>query len=628
MNRLRVGVLAGVFVVAAVAAGGAGAGGSTPFGAAKPTASPLVNRFIVVMKPGVGVSAISPTVQAAGGHIAAAIPEANIQIVSGSAPGLRQALSADPNVQAVARDRIVHLIEPSGDPQFYSGAQGATYNIDVKAKLGAQAFVPPSDPATNDTCANYGFSPCAQWDLGRIGVPGAWNGTVGGGSADVLVGVADTGLDYTHSDLAQKVASVKDFLPMEDPPICETFFGASEADAQAATGAPAVDLDFNGHGTWIGGDIAGRLNGTGVNGIAPGVSLVSLKISGWCGSAYTSTIMAAFYYAANAGLDVVSISFGGYLDRSDPDQDLIYRQESQAVNYATHKGTLIVAASGNEHTRIGAGGKVLSHGILTAPPGGDDLFGLYEDPGGLPGVVDVASTGNIVNLPSAVPCPADSDAAGAATFQAWCKPLTDAHQSFGIGKEDQLAYYSNYGPRIDIAAPGGARKFNLPYWDRGGCEGFPWCGFISINDGSSAADGFNVWEDFSTITNWSVSIPCVSFTGLFGFVDGECYNSIQGTSMATPHVSATAALIATAFPAQARHKPLVIKQRLGSTTFKHSSPHGWNATPPVSATDTSAADQTGDTCPFGWCHLGGAAIPDSEAYGAGIVNADRAIHQH
>ena len=57
----------------------------------------------------------------------------------------------------------------------------------------------------------------------------------------------------------------------------------------------------------------------------------------------------------------------------------------------------------------------------------------------------------------------------------------------------------------------------------------------------------------------------MSFTGLFGFVDGECYNSIQGTSMATPHVSATAALIATAFPAQARHKPLVIMQRLKQT---------------------------------------------------------------
>ena len=69
-------------------------------------------------------------------------------------------------------------------------------------------------------------------------------------------------------------------------------------------------------------------------------------------------------------------------------------------------------------------------------------------------------------------------------------------------------------------------------------------------------------------------------------------------------------------------------QRLKQTASRHNSPHGWNATPPVSATDTSAMDSNGNTCPFGWCHLGGTAIPDSEAYGAGIVNADRAIHQH
>ena len=49
-----------------------------------------------------------------------------------------------------------------------------------------------------------------------------------------------------------------------------------------------------------------------------------------------------------------------------------------------------------------------------------------------------------------------------------------------------------------------------------------------------------------------------------------------------------------------------------------------NAEPPVSD-DTSAADLTGAACPGGFCHLGGAAIPDSEAYGAGLVDADEAV---
>jgi hypothetical protein len=40
--------------------------------------------------------------------------------------------------------------------------------------------------------------------------------------------------------------------------------------------------------------------------------------------------------------------------------------------------------------------------------------------------------------------------------------------------------------------PGGARKFNLPVYDRGGTPGFPY---------TPEADGTKVWEDFSTTSN-------------------------------------------------------------------------------------------------------------------------------
>src|SRR4029077_10398867 len=120
--------------------------------------------------------------------------------------------------------------------------------------------------------------------------------------------------------------------------------------------------DWNGHGSWIGGNIAATLDQEGVNGIAPRVGLVALKISQWCGSAYDSEILDAFLYAADHGIEVVNISFGGYLDRSDPEQELVYQQYVAVVQYARAHGTTIVAASGNEHVRIGAGGLVLSHG--------------------------------------------------------------------------------------------------------------------------------------------------------------------------------------------------------------------------------------------------------------------------
>ena len=65
---------------------------------------------------------------------------------------------------------------------------------------------------------------------------------------------------------------------------------------------------------------------------------MALKISQWCGSAYDSEILAAFLYAADHGINIVSISFGGYLDKSDPDEALILKQYEQVVKYANKTG--------------------------------------------------------------------------------------------------------------------------------------------------------------------------------------------------------------------------------------------------------------------------------------------------
>ena len=116
----------------------------------------------------------------------------------------------------------------------------------------------------------------------------------------------------------------------------------SDADWAATYGGPA-NTDWNGHGSWIGGNIAGALDGVGINGIAPKVNLVALKISQWCGSAYDSEILAAFLYAADNGINIVSISFGGYLDKRDPDQALILKQ------YAA--GREVREQEGHDHRR-------------------------------------------------------------------------------------------------------------------------------------------------------------------------------------------------------------------------------------------------------------------------------------
>jgi subtilisin family serine protease len=161
--------------------------------------------------------------------------------------------------------------------------------------------------------------PGLLWNEARIHMLQAFRVTTG--SPAVTVAVADTGLDYTHAELAGHVVHVQNFA---DPTLCKDVLGlgVSDEDLAADTGGP-VDGDFIGHGSWIGGNIAGKLDGAGINGIAPDVGLVSLKISEWCGVANDSEILQAFLWAADHGVDVLSISFGGYLDRSDPDRDLI-----------------------------------------------------------------------------------------------------------------------------------------------------------------------------------------------------------------------------------------------------------------------------------------------------------------
>jgi subtilisin family serine protease len=165
-----------------------------------------------------------------------------------------------------------------------------------------------------------------------MGLPAGWQKTAG--SPAVTVAVADTGLDYTHVELASKVVQVIDLTVLEgDEPICKTLFGVSVDELAAEFGGPA-NGDWNGHGSWIGGNIAAALNGTGTNGTAPKVKLVALKISQWCGFSSTAAELAAFTTAADMGIDVVNISFGGYLDPADPESAVAFQAYADAIAYA------------------------------------------------------------------------------------------------------------------------------------------------------------------------------------------------------------------------------------------------------------------------------------------------------
>jgi subtilisin family serine protease len=555
-----------------------------------PTSAP--GRYLVVARTVADYAALRDSAARAGAKVVGELPQVKMFVITGSS-AVRDAVQADPRTHGVAVDHVESITSAErSTPNLSAPGLRSAKKVDLPPPNAVPRAAINPDPAFSD----QGL----QWDFGRIGLPQGWQTTAG--RPDVTVGVADTGLDFTHADLGSNIRTVVDLTQIEDPPLCKTAFGVSDQDLAAQFGGPAT-TDWNGHGSWIGGNIAAALNGTGINGIAPGAGLVALKISQWCGSAYDSTILAAFLTAAAARLDVVSISLGGYLDRSDPDQDLIYQAYVDAVAFARGHGTTIVASAGNQHIRIGAGGRVLSHGPLTTPGQSvDDLFSLYQTPGGVPGVVDVSATNNVVNPPSAS-CPPGTTGT-AEDPNATCKPTSDRHQPTAIGQISQLSYYSNYGPRIDIGAPGGARKFNLPAWDRGGTPGFPY----------TTGDSTRVWEDFSTTSNWGVEVPCFTFSAAAGFPERQCYSTIQGTSMATPHVSAAIALTASAHT-NLRHNPAALVAWVQGQTVS-----AVNHTRALSATDTSPGDLSGVACASGYCHLEGPDISDREAYGAGLLS--------
>jgi subtilisin family serine protease len=544
--------------------------------------------YLVLAKSATQYSALRATAVAAGARITVDLPEIGV-FTATSSGAVRARLAADGRTEGTGSEHAMRLTPELAQPNSAPGLRSARLVPTAPAAAGVN-----TDPA-------FSFRGL-EWDYRRIGAPQAWPTTQG--TPAVTIGVADTGLDFTHPELASKVKAVVDITDRNHPNICKQAVGGP-SDIQLAKqfGGP-VATDWNGHGSWIGGDIAGALNGKGINGIAPGVSLVSLKIGQNCGFGDDVDILSSFVIAARMNLDAVNISFGGYLDRSDPNQNTLWKATARAVAFARSRGTLIVGSAGNEHVRLGPLGKVVSHGLLTGPgAAAADLFGLYETPAGVPGAVVVSSTGNVV-VGSSGNC-APGTIGSAADTNATCKPRGDRHQAAGPGTKNQLAYYSNYGSRIDLAGQGGARKFNLPVWDRGGTPGFPY----------TNEDLTNVYEDFSITSNFATQIPCFTFTKGSGFFPGACYSTIQGTSMAAPHVVAAIALVASAHPGLRGHADQIEGWLKTHAASEH------NFTTALNLNDKSPGDLDPTTrCTTGFCHLGGPRISDADAFGAGMVS--------
>ncbi|MET8762797.1 S8 family serine peptidase [Lentzea sp. NPDC004782] len=300
-----------------------------------------------------------------------------------------------------------------------------------------------------------------QWDLyeatAGMNVPGAWTSSTGAG---VTVAVIDTGY-VAHSDLAGKIVPGYDFVSDasrardgngrdSDPSDNGDWMKAGDCGTDASGNpSPPSDQNSSWHGTHVAGTIAAATNnGKGIAGIAYDAKIQPVRVLAQCGGS-TSDIADAITWASGGTVAGVPANPtpAKVINMSLGGQSSCSTTYQNAINGAINRGTTVVVAAGNSNANV-----------------------ANFTPANCSGVIAVAA----------------------------------------LGREGNKAFYSNYGSRIDIAAPGGETRRGT---DTPGTITTPQNGIWStLNDGATTPGA-------------------------------ETYKPYQGTSMAAPHIAGLAALL-------------------------------------------------------------------------------------
>jgi type VII secretion-associated serine protease mycosin len=171
------------------------------------------------------------------------------------------------------------------------------------------AIAPPVHAASDPLLAQ-------QWGIFAIGADRVWSTTTGAG---VIVAVVDSG-SGPHPDLAENLLPGRSFLNSTETP-------------------DGDDINTSGHGSHVAGIIAAAANnGIGGSGVAPHAKILPIRVLNQAGEGTTSPVASGVRFAADNGAKVINLSLGGISESSIL---------TEAIQYATEKGALVVAAAGN-----------------------------------------------------------------------------------------------------------------------------------------------------------------------------------------------------------------------------------------------------------------------------------------
>ena len=314
------------------------------------------STYIVLYHDGASSAGAAATVSNAGGTLVANYSQIGVVIARSSDPNFAAAVQQNGNVAGAA-----------STDGFATKVSDVTDN---SGPVDAPIPAPGSDPLSG-----------LQWDMNQINAPQAR--AINGGSPDVVVGDIDTGLDFTHPDLAPNV----DF-----------------ADSVSCIGGvpdtnPAAWMDDNGHGTHTAGTIAAAKNGIGIVGVAPNVKLAGIKAGTADGFFFPEAVVCAFMWAGTHHINITNNSYFAdpwlFNCRNDAGQRAIWVAERRAIRFAQSQGTLVVAAEGNQADDLSHPTVDATSPDNTTPVTRDITNACAVVPVEVPGVVGVTATGNL-----------------------------------------------------------------------------------------------------------------------------------------------------------------------------------------------------------------------------------------
>jgi subtilisin family serine protease len=444
----------------------------------------------------------------------------------------------------------------------------AELNQDPAVELAEPNYLRWVTGAPNDTLFTnlWGLRNTSQSVNGTAGTTGddirfvaAW-GLARPTTNQFVVAVIDTGVDYTHPDLAGNMWTNSGEIPGngvddDEDGYVDDYYGYDFADNLPNP----TDSGF--HGTHVAGTIAALGNNQlGVIGVDYLARIMALKASSDGNTLSDSAIIEAIQYATmmkNRGVNITAIneSFGGGGSNST---------ERAAMQAAGNAGIIFCVAAGNntannDTTAFYPASYRLTNMIVVAASDQNDALASFSDYGA--NTVDLAAPG--VNILSALPVSqagtlayvqqgSTTYAANDLTYSGVTTGITATVYDCGLGYptnfptavSNNIALIArgtlNFSTKVANAMTAGARAAVIYNNASGNFSGTlqtsgNWIPSISL----SQADGL-VLKAILPTTATVVNVPDPT----------QIYQYLDGTSMATPHVSGAVAFAAMNFPSE------------------------------------------------------------------------------